>query len=83
MRTAKAEAPKPVLRSDVAIGELVWFADRRHGRCTENIARITAINPDGTVALTTTIQGVLELTPAVSEWKRDEKTIMGWWKAKR
>lgn len=69
-----------VIRTDVTVGELVWFYDRRHGRRTENLARIATVNVDGTCTLVVTDQGSQVMHPKMPEWVND--ATAGWVKRK-
>ena len=71
---------REVATHGVTAGDLVWFADRRNSRTTENLAKVISIRADGTAALSVTVQGVTSTTFGVKPW--ESNAVMGWWKAK-
>jgi hypothetical protein len=63
------EEPAATLRTDVKVGDHVWFFDRRNGRITENIARVHTLNADGTLAIVVNDQGSNRVHAFAPEWK--------------
>jgi hypothetical protein len=70
----------PTSPGGVAVGDLVWFADRSNGRTTEHLGKIAAIGRDGALALVVRDQGEERRFEDVKPWVAD--AVRGWWRAR-
>lgn len=75
-------AIKAAKRTDIKIGDTVWFADRRNGRFVENVAKVVLVADNGSLTISYKTNFENEMLTGVREWIGSDKQTHGWWKVK-
>ena len=70
----------PTSPGGVAVGDLVWLADRSNGRITEHLAKVTVVRASGELTLLVRDNGTETRHDAVKPWA--DGSVIGWWRAR-